>query len=80
MTTVEVRRDEAGWWVATSRDVPGMVTQARRLDQIADRAREAIAVLDGPVDDIKLVVRIPEHDDAVRRYLRGAHPRGEVAG
>ena len=34
---IEIERDEAGYWVATAPDVPGMVTQAKRLDKIAAR-------------------------------------------
>src|SRR6202008_3820328 len=67
-------RDEAGWWTATSPEVPGMVTQARRLDQLADRAREAIAlVLDiepDHVGDVELIVAPigADVEDAISHY------------
>jgi predicted RNase H-like HicB family nuclease len=72
MIKVDVRRDETGWWIATSPDVAGMVTQARRLDQIAARAREAIAlVLDVPLRSVDLEVRNAEQErEAVKAYRR----------
>jgi predicted RNase H-like HicB family nuclease/predicted HTH domain antitoxin len=42
---IEVERDEAGYWIATAPEVSGMVTQSKRLDKVAVRAREAIAAL-----------------------------------
>jgi len=38
-----VERDEAGWWVATVRGVPGVHTQGRTLTQVRERAQEALA-------------------------------------
>jgi len=37
-----VERDEAGWWVATVRGVPGLHTQGRTLKQVRERAQEAL--------------------------------------
>src|SRR5467141_154872 len=37
-----VERDEAGWWVATVRGVPGVHTQGRTLKQVRERAQEAL--------------------------------------
>ena len=37
-----VERDEAGWWVATVRGVPGVHTQGRTLKQVRKRAQEAL--------------------------------------
>lgn len=83
MTKIEVHRDESGWWIATSPDVPGMVTQARRLDQIEARAKEAVAVaLDiEPADvAVELVIApIGEFEDAaIRRYRETKHEARRV--
>jgi predicted RNase H-like HicB family nuclease len=42
--TVVVERDEDGFFVASVPQLPGCHTQARSLDELMDRAREAIAL------------------------------------
>jgi predicted RNase H-like HicB family nuclease len=37
-----VERDEAGWYVASVPALPGCYTQARSLDELMSRVREAI--------------------------------------
>ena len=39
---VVVERDEAGWYVASVPALPGCHTQARSLDELMTRVREAI--------------------------------------
>lgn len=39
---VVVERDEAGWYVASVPSLPGCHTQARSLDELMTRIREAI--------------------------------------
>jgi predicted RNase H-like HicB family nuclease len=39
---VVVERDEAGWYVASVPALPGCYTQARSLDELMSRVREAI--------------------------------------
>ncbi|MDY5128050.1 transcriptional regulator [Actinotignum sp. SLA_B059] len=41
--TARATRDE-GWWVVEVDEVPGLFTQARRLDQIPDMVRDALAL------------------------------------
>jgi predicted RNase H-like HicB family nuclease len=41
---VVIERDADGWLVATVPALPGCHTQARSLDQLMERAREAIAL------------------------------------
>jgi predicted RNase H-like HicB family nuclease len=45
--TIDLERDESGWWVATARDIPGCQTQGRSIRQSLSRAREALAVCVG---------------------------------
>jgi predicted RNase H-like HicB family nuclease len=40
--SVIVERDEAGYYVASVPELPGCHTQARSLDKLVDRVREAI--------------------------------------
>ena len=39
---VVVERDEAGWYVASVPALPGCHTQARSLDEVMERVREAV--------------------------------------
>ncbi|MCS6977596.1 MAG: type II toxin-antitoxin system HicB family antitoxin [Gemmatales bacterium] len=41
---VVVERDEEGWYVASVPALPGCHTQARSLDELMERVREAIAL------------------------------------
>ncbi len=41
---VSIERDEEGYYVATVPDLPGCHTQARSLDKLMERIREAIEV------------------------------------
>jgi predicted RNase H-like HicB family nuclease len=54
--------DQTGWWVVTVPDVPGAITQCRRLDQVRADAAEVIEIQTGePVDpaDIEVEPRLP---------------------
>lgn len=42
--SVIVERDEEGYYVASVPQLPGCHTQARSLDKLMERAREAIAL------------------------------------
>ena len=57
MTTdyVATARRSGDWWAISVNDLPGVFTQTKRLDQVADIAQEAIAlVLDVPLDAIQV--------------------------
>lgn len=59
---VDAEWDETGWWVVTVPDVPGAITQTRRLDQVATDAAEIIEIQTGrTVDQARLIVipRLP---------------------
>ena len=45
---VIVERDEDGWYVGSVAELPGCHTQAKSLDQLGGRIREAIEVYLGP--------------------------------
>ena len=48
------------WWAVTVPEVPGVFTQARRLDQVEKMARDAIALLTGVPDDSFDIVISPQ--------------------
>jgi predicted RNase H-like HicB family nuclease len=64
---VVIERDEEGYFVASVPSLPGCHTQARSLDELVDRVREAISlcleVEAGPADGLEFVgvqrVRVP---------------------
>lgn len=47
--SVVIERDSEGWYVASVPKLPGCHTQARSLDTLMERVREAISLY--PVDD-----------------------------
>jgi predicted RNase H-like HicB family nuclease len=53
-----------GWWAITVDDLPGVLSQARRRQDVEKMARDAIALyLDVPPDDVRLFVYEGEHED-----------------
>jgi predicted RNase H-like HicB family nuclease len=61
-------RDEAGWWIIEVPEVPGVVSEARRLDRVAAMAADAIAlVLD--TDPASIAVEVCPQLDPQRREL-----------
>ncbi|MDQ6900484.1 MAG: type II toxin-antitoxin system HicB family antitoxin, partial [Candidatus Dormibacteraeota bacterium] len=54
----EAVRDEDGWWIVEVPEVDGAMTQAPRLDQVEEMAREVVALLlELPADSFDVVVR-----------------------
>jgi predicted RNase H-like HicB family nuclease len=43
--------DDSGWWVVTVPEVPGAVTQSRRLDHVASDVAEVLSLLTGEAPD-----------------------------
>ena len=70
--TVTVERDR-GWWAIRVVELPGVFSQARRLDGVARMARDAIALLrDVPPDSFDVVVKerlLPEVERVVAEAL-----------
>ncbi len=77
---IEIERDEAGYWIATAPDVRGMVTQAKRLEKIVDRAREAIAaLLDKSATSFDVEPHVHFLDDVPIDEAREAREKAEAA-
>ena len=73
---------DGGRWALDVPDVPGALSQARRLDHAEDAAREAIAlVLDMPEDEIEVRIspRLDEGADAAVAEARARRARLEDA-
>ena len=68
--TVDLRRDETGWWLARVREIDGCHTQGRSIRQVRARIRDAIsAATDGTdVADADLNVR-PRLASTARRAV-----------
>ena len=63
--TVTVERGRGDWWVLEAPDV-GAVSRVRRLDQVEDEMREAIAHLAGlPESEVEVDVRATLPEDCV---------------
>jgi len=68
---VEYVRDDAGWWVACAREVPGCHTQGRTVDEARRRIRQALRLFVDDagratlVDDVKLPAAAAK---AIRAY------------
>ncbi|MDQ6898067.1 MAG: transcriptional regulator [Candidatus Dormibacteraeota bacterium] len=55
---VEAVRDEDEWWIVKVPEVDGAMTQARRLDQVEEMARDVVSLLlEVPPDSFDLVVK-----------------------
>jgi predicted RNase H-like HicB family nuclease len=70
--SVDLERDEAGWWIASARGVAGCRTQGRSIRQALSRICEALAAcVDADVAPEQLVpsIHLPaEARSAVERY------------
>ncbi len=79
--TVTVERGRGDWWVLEAPDV-GAVSQVRRLDQVEDEMREAIAYLAGLPEsesEVEVDVRATLPEDCVEHVgqaRRGGCARG----
>ena len=75
--TVTVERGRGDWWVLKAPDM-GAVSRVRRLDQVEDEMREAIAYLAGlPESEVEVDVRSTLPEDCVEHV--GQARRGGCA-
>ncbi|MPY93361.1 MAG: XRE family transcriptional regulator [Acidimicrobiia bacterium] len=78
MTSVKaICRRSGDWWAVEVPDLPGVFTQARRIDQVEAMVRDAITTSGFPKRvDVELVVRLPE--DVEARIVGAAHAQREA--
>lgn len=67
--TVEIERDEDGYWIADFVDVPGCHTQARTATELLDRARQILGDFVDDADDAVLELDLVEIPDRTRQSL-----------
>ncbi len=56
--TVIIEKDEAGWLVSEVVELPGCHTQAKTMDQLLERTKEAIKAYlqtEGPINSEKFI-------------------------
>ncbi len=81
MKTYTVRAERSGhWWALEAPEIPGLYSQARRLDQAEEMARDALsAMLDVPSDSFEVEV-VPVLRPETEEVLRArATARSEAA-
>lgn len=59
-----------GWWAVEVPEVPGLLTQAKRLDQVAAQVADAAALLGVPDVEVSVVPNLPAGQDAAVREAR----------
>ena len=52
--TIIIEQDEDGWLVSDVVELPGCHTQAKTLDQLMERTREAIVAYLETIDDVEI--------------------------
>jgi predicted RNase H-like HicB family nuclease len=73
-----VERDESGWWIATVHGVPGVHTQGRTLEQVRERAQEALDAAKPGAGVVDLVLN-PDLRTLLRQ-VADARERAEKTG
>ena len=74
--TARVTRSE-GWWAISVEEIPGLFTQARRLDQVANMVRDAASLLGVEVDAVEV---LPVLDSDSQRMLEELETARREAG
>lgn len=66
---------EDGWWIVTVPEIDGVFTHARRLDQVLDLVRDAIALwLEVEPDSFGVVIEADVHGiSAVEKAIEARH-------
>jgi hypothetical protein len=82
MTTYTARAewDATGWWVVTIPEVPGAITQARRLDQVPKDAGEVLSLMGkgGPDGyDLRVKAHFPGEHGALAERAAGLRRQAE---
>ena len=76
---VHAEWDETGWWVVTVPDVPGAITQVKRLSQVREGAAEVIEIQTGaPVDPAAFKIDWFIHGTAGETAAKARVMRGEL--
>lgn len=74
--TARVTRSE-GWWAISVEEIPGLFTQARRLDQVADMVRDAASLLGVDVGTVEVQPVLDSDSQRMLEELEAARKEAE---
>ena len=74
--TARVTRSE-GWWAISVEEIPGLFTQARRLDQVANMVRDAASLLGVEVDAVEVLPVLDSDSQRMLEELEAARREAE---
>lgn len=74
--TARVTRSD-GWWAVSVDEIPGLFTQARRLDQVADMVREAGSLLGVDVGPVEVAPILDSDSQRMLEELEAARKEAE---
>ena len=74
--TARVTRSE-GWWAISVEEIPGLFTQARRLDQVANMVRDAASLLGVEVDSVEVLPVLDSDSQRMLEELEAARREAE---
>lgn len=74
--TACVTRSE-GWWAISVEEIPGLFTQARRLDQVANMVRDAASLLGVEVDAVEVLPVLDSDSQRMLEELEAARREAE---
>lgn len=74
--TARVTRSD-GWWAISVDEIPGLFTQARRLDQVADMVRDAASLLGVDVGTVEVAPILDSDSQRMLEELEVARKEAE---
>lgn len=74
--TARVTRSD-GWWAISVDEIPGLFTQARRLDQVADMVRDAASLLGVGVGTVEVQPVLDSDSQRMLEELEAARKEAE---
>lgn len=74
--TARVTRSD-GWWAVSVDEIPGLFTQTRRLDQVADMVREAGSLLGVDVGAVEVAPILDSDSQRMLEELEAARKEAE---
>lgn len=74
--TARVTRSD-GWWAVSVDEIPGLFTQARRLDQVADMVRDAASLLGVGVGTVEVQPVLDSDSQRMLEELEAARKEAE---
>lgn len=76
-TAIAKRSD--GWWAIEVPEIPGLFTQARRLDQAEEMVRDAAKMLDYDIDEVDVQPKLSDEDERMLKELLSARNEANKA-